>query len=229
MVSASQALLFSFFILLVVTYETQGNDELLSQPCTVDRNCISPQMVCGAGICRCLRGHNPTEDNRNCIATTNGLCFDDSDCRSLQSSSCFKVDNLEGTCTCNEGYSSSEDTLRCLPGSNYQGSCEENVQCTTQLGISALCVEGRCECPVNYHFSLLDGRCIQAVGLLGSCVNSSQCMTSGSQNNVRCESGRCSCSPGFVQIQDSCRDGAQNVIVSGTVFLLYWFIKVFII
>ena len=30
------------------------------------------------------------------VTTTSGLCFDDSDCRSLQSSSCFIVDSLEG-------------------------------------------------------------------------------------------------------------------------------------
>lgn len=229
MVSASQALLFSVFLLLVVTYETQGNNALHTEPCTVDRNCISPQMVCGSGICRCLRGHLPSEDNRNCIATTSGLCFDESDCTSLQSSSCFLVDSSEGTCTCKEGYSSSEDTTRCLPGSGYQGSCEESVQCSSQLGIFALCVDDRCECQVKYHYSLLDGRCIPDVGLQGICVNSSQCVTNGSQKNVHCDGGTCSCTPGYVQVRDSCTDGAQNVIVSATVFLLYWIIKVFII
>jgi hypothetical protein len=185
-------------------------------------------MVCGSGICRCLRGHLPSEDNRNCIATTSGLCFDDPDCRSLQSSSCFIVDSSEGTCTCNEGYSSSEDTKRCLPGSSYQTSCEETVQCTSQLGIFALCQEGRCECQVKSHFSLLDGRCIQDVDLLGVCVNSSQCVNRGSPNSVVCENSRCSCASGFAQVQDRCGAGAQNVIVSGTVFLLYWIIKIII-
>jgi len=228
MVSASQALLFSVFLVLFVTYETQGNNALLSESCTVDRNCISPQMVCGSGMCRCLRGHLPSDDNRNCIATTSGLCFDDSDCRSLQSSSCFLVDGSEGTCMCNEGYASSEDTRRCLPGSSFQGSCEENAQCTSQLGTSAVCMEGRCVCQTQHHFSLLDGRCILDVGLLGSCVNTSQCVVSGAQNNARCVDGRCSCAPGFAQIQDSCRGSAQNVIVSATVFLLYFIIKVII-
>jgi len=50
------------------------------------------------------------------VTATSALCFDDSDCRSLQSSRCFIVDDSEGTCMCNEGYSSSEDTRKCVPG-----------------------------------------------------------------------------------------------------------------
>ena len=49
-------------------------------------------------------------------------------------------------------------------GSSYQGSCEENVQCTSRLGDFALCEEGRCECQVKHHFSLVDQRCILDVG-----------------------------------------------------------------
>jgi len=227
--SAFQALLFSGFLLLVITYGTQANDALIGDACAVDRNCITPQTVCGSGSCRCFNGHTPSEDRRNCIASTRGVCFDDSDCRSLQSSRCFIVESLDGTCTCNDGFTSSEDTRTCLSEAGFQGSCQERGQCTRQLGINSVCAEGRCNCQAQFHFSLQDRRCIMSVGLQGNCVNSSQCVAGGSQNNVVCENGICSCASGFVRAEDSCRAGAQNAIVSGTVFLLYLIIKVFIV
>lgn len=225
MASASDALLFSIFLLVISPYETQGNDALLGEPCAVDKNCISAQMVCGSGTCKCFRGQYPSEDRRNCIATTSGLCFDDSDCRSLPSSRCFMVDSTEGICTCNDGYSSSEDERKCLRDASYQESCEEAAQCTSRLGYQAVCKEGRCECEANNHYSVLDGRCIADVGLLGACVNTSQCVISDSRNKVVCENSRCTCAPGYEEYQDTCKDGAQNVIVSGAVFLLYWITK----
>lgn len=184
--------------------------------------------VCESGTCRCFRGHNPSDNRRNCIATTRGLCFNDNDCRSLPSSSCFILDASEGTCTCRDGFSPSLDTLRCLSDSGFLRVCEENVQCTSPMGINALCTAGVCDCQIQHHFSVLDGRCIRSVGLGDSCQNHTQCVAGGSQSNVRCENGRCSCNPDFVQDQDNCRAGAQNVVVSGTVFLLYWIIKIVI-
>jgi hypothetical protein len=48
--------------------------------------------------------------------------------------------------------------------SNFQGACEERVQCTSQLGNFAVCNEGRCGCQLQFHFSPQDGRCIMSVG-----------------------------------------------------------------
>jgi hypothetical protein len=42
-------------------------------------------------------------------------------------------------------------------------------------------------------------------GLEDNCQNTSQCVAGGSQNNVVCENGRCSCTSGFVQDQGNCR------------------------
>jgi hypothetical protein len=50
------------------------------------------------------------------FTATSGLCFDNSDCRSLPSSACLLLDKLEGSCTCIDSYSSSEDERECLPG-----------------------------------------------------------------------------------------------------------------
>jgi len=56
------------------------------------------------------------------VTATRGLCFEESDCRSLQSSSCFVVDGVDGICTCNEGSTSSQDFTRCLPGKGQVNS-----------------------------------------------------------------------------------------------------------
>lgn len=50
------------------------------------------------------------------FTATSGLCFEASDCNTLPSSSCFILDLYEGTCTCNDAYTSSEDERECLPG-----------------------------------------------------------------------------------------------------------------
>jgi len=226
MASASQALLFSVSLFLVIIYETQAQDALLGDQCSVDRNCISPLTVCTSGICTCFRGHIASEDRRNCIATTTGLCFVESDCRSLQSSRCFIVEGMDGTCTCNEGFSASTDTTRCLSDSNWRGPCEERGQCLMRLGNFAQCLEGRCDCIPQHHFSTQDGQCIRSVGLGDNCENNWQCVADGSQSNVVCVNNRCACASGFVQHQGRCTDGAHSVTVSGAVFLLYWIIKV---
>ena len=49
-------------------------------------------------------------------------------------------------------------------GSSYQGSREETVQCTSQLGDYAVCKAGRCECEGDCHFLLQDVYCILGVG-----------------------------------------------------------------
>ena len=56
------------------------------------------------------------------VTATTGLCFVESDCRSLQSSRCFIVEGMDGTCTCNEGFSASTDTTRCLSGKGQVNS-----------------------------------------------------------------------------------------------------------
>ncbi|XP_021932953.1 tenascin-like isoform X2 [Zootermopsis nevadensis] len=183
-------------------------------------------MVCSPGrVCECMRGHYPSEDRRGCIATTSGLCFETSDCNTLPSSSCFILDQFEGTCTCNDAYTSSEDERECLPDASFHGSCREAVQCVSRLGFYAVCREGQCECQNNYHYSITEERCIGDVGLLGPCVNTSQCVTRGEQNAVVCLDGRCSCSQGYEQFQDYCRAGAHKAVLAGTTFFLYWIIK----
>jgi hypothetical protein len=55
------------------------------------------------------------------VTATSGLCFDDSDCRSLQFSWCIiDVNSMQGTCTCKEGFSPSEDGRNCLPGKGHK-------------------------------------------------------------------------------------------------------------
>jgi hypothetical protein len=47
-----------------------GINALIGEACEVDKNCISAQMVCGSNrLCVCMRGHYPTEDRKNCIAS----------------------------------------------------------------------------------------------------------------------------------------------------------------
>ncbi|XP_033611079.1 multiple epidermal growth factor-like domains protein 10 isoform X2 [Cryptotermes secundus] len=251
MTSAADVLLCSVVLLLVATCEAEGINALIGEECEVDRNCISAQMLCpSTGRCECWRGHYPTEDRRNCIATTSGLCFDNSDCRSLLYSSCFIRDSFDGSCTCSDGYSSSEDERECLPDMGYQETCKEAVQCESRLVDNAVCREGKCGCQVNYHYSTLDGRCIRDVRLLEPCVNSSQCVTSNQHSKVECRDNRCSCPEGYEQIQDYCRgynfksigggafihrgnsandesngDGASNLQVSVAALSVYWVVQ----
>jgi len=222
MVSAYRAFLFSVFLLVLVTYETQAQNALIGEQCSVDRNCITPLTICGNGVCSCFRGHNPTDDRRSCVATTTGLCFDNSDCRSLQFSNCLTLEARDGICTCGDGYVPSRDQRRCLPAANFQGSCEATEQCALRLGVFSLCNEGRCQCQAQSHFFAQEQRCIRSAGLGGACDNTGQCAVNGS---ALCQDARCVCGPGHVEDQGQCRAGAQNVVVSGAVFLLYWIIK----
>jgi len=62
--------------------------------------------------------------------------------------------------------------------------------------------------PANSRWDLIQrlksyGRIFSGLG--DSCQNHTQCVAGGSQSNVRCENGRCSCNPDFVQDQDNCR------------------------
>ncbi|XP_069686449.1 uncharacterized protein [Periplaneta americana] len=185
MFNVEVSLSFVFFLLLT-TSKTKGNNAAIGDYCEVDKNCLTRQMVCGPGqVCECLQGHYASEDNRNCIATTSGICFEPADCASLSYSTCVYMNEISGECMCKEGYAPSEDEKECLADVGYQGFCKQTSQCTTMLGDYASCVQdtsagtgtGTCGCQTDFHYSNVDEICIADVSEIANNIINFGCET----------------------------------------------------
>ncbi|KAJ9600236.1 hypothetical protein L9F63_009461, partial [Diploptera punctata] len=199
-----------FCILLFIFTGTQGlNSALYGESCDVDKQCLTRQMTCESGTCRCIDQHYASEDNRNCIAKARSACYESADCYGLQNSECHED---EKTCVCISGYQPSEDYTQCLAESRYQGSCELKIQCTATLGDLAVCQiqvdtsAGICNCTTGSHYSTIEQRCIQTKYLNDACVNVTQCMTKElKENQATCKDGKCVCNEGKYERDGLCK------------------------
>ncbi|CAL8143520.1 unnamed protein product [Orchesella dallaii] len=181
--------------------------------CDLDENCKEGLKCSSAGVCDCdrdelqqfydvakgkcvgLAGAHCTNAEQ-CVV--NSVCYDSyyGDCR--YKSHCAYS---RSTCTCNDGYSKTENQT-CL--ATYGRSCglEEATACIAEQG--TVCKQGKCVCKFDEQqtFDSIKKKCISS--LLAPCDETIPCVSNAHCSDQEETFQQCICNDGFVSADGQC-------------------------
>ncbi|KAL3276332.1 hypothetical protein HHI36_011716 [Cryptolaemus montrouzieri] len=168
--------------------QKDSDTNYVTVPCIEDAECEYVNGTCINNYCKCSNSFNCKLSTQAIVNKLEERCQSTRDCNIAHA-----ICNEKRECSCKKDFLASQNKRKCLrAASGLGGSCEESVQCYTNIP-STGCHENKCVCQQHMHEH--NGSCYKNVRLGDPCQLHGECSLT---SYTKCLKSKCECTENYV-------------------------------